>query len=110
MNGVAANGGKEVQKKVKLSNSEEHINENAEKSIAKAKLITSSSSLGNSKGPLCHVQVSSTENLKAVENDIAKNEFIKPDEAMAWLIKPIDTAKFFKYVYNIEDYFIQIQV
>ena len=93
MNGTTAGEDKEVQK-VAVTNLDEQINESNDKSIEKSKVFTSSSSLSNSKVPLFHV--SSSENLKTVGADISKNEFIKPDEAMAWLIKPIDISKFFK--------------
>ena len=99
MNGPLPDDVKEVQQKNKQSNLEDPLSQNGDRSTQKAKLVTSNSSLNNNKTPLCHVQASSTESLKSVDNDIARNDFIKPEEVMAWLIKPIDTAKFFKYVF-----------
>lgn len=100
MSGVTNKEEKAVQK-IATSISEEKLHENGEKVIEKTKLFSSSSNLSNSKTQLCHVSVSSSENLKTIGNEIAKNEFLKPDEVMAWLIKPIDTSKFFKYVLRI---------
>ena len=99
MNGPLLDGIKEAQQKSKQSNLEDPLSQNDDKSTQKAKLVTSNSSLSNNKTPLYHVQASSTESLKSVDDDIARNDFVKPEEVMAWLIKPIDTAKFFKYVF-----------
>ena len=68
------------------------------KPVARANSSSSSSSLATSRISLCHVQVTSEDNLEA-ENQEILNESFTPDEAMTWLIKPIDKSKFFKYVY-----------
>ena len=102
MNGGLPDGVKDAIKDSKSLDLEGTDIQNEDKGIQKSKLVTTSnSSLSSTKAPLCQVQVSSTENLKSVDNDVAKNDFIKPEEAMAWLIRPIDTAKFFKYVFCI---------
>ena len=96
---VALSGGtKGVHQKLQSSASESVLIESDETNIQPAKLLASSSTFGSNRSSMYHVQVSSTESLQSLDGNITKNEFIQPDEAIAWLIKPVDTTKFFKYV------------
>ena len=93
-----SSGAKGVQQKLQSSTSASMLLDSDETNMQSAKLLASSSTFGNNRSSMYHVQVSSTESLQSLDDNVTKNEFIQPDEAIAWLIKPVDTTKFFKYV------------
>jgi len=97
---VAISSGAKGGAKLQSSTSASMLLDSDETNMQSAKLLASSSTFGNNRSSMYHVQVSSTESLQSLDDNVTKNEFIQPDEAIAWLIKPVDTTKFFKEVWE----------
>ena len=87
---------KEKAEQTSINNNIEEKTETERKRMSRVCSDSSEISITSTKGQLCQVQMSSSENLRSDADGVISTETLTAEEAIAWLIKPIDTAKFFR--------------
>eukprot|EP00794_Sanderia_malayensis_P020471 gene20471-22487_t len=75
-----------------------------ESKVPRLEMSNSEENISLNKAPICHIQMSSLENLKADENSKLS---LSCDEVLHWLIKPVNPKKFFRDVWEKKPLFIK---